>query len=165
MEPSGAISRVITGVRNIRGELNVSPSERLSAMVVCPEKRVRRVLAEHSEYIISQARLSGLEIVEAGDRPPQSAVFVMEEIEIYLRLGGILNFQEEMKRLDKAEKKVGAELEKIGKKLSNPQFMEKAPKEIVAKEEERLKALREEQEKIGQHQEQLREIAACQTES
>jgi valyl-tRNA synthetase len=155
----GGILQVITGVRNIRGELNVPPSERLSARVICRDEAMKRIIEAHGEYISAQTRLSEMEIMLSGDRPEQSAVFVTEEMEIYLRLGGILDFQEEMSRLEKAGKKIEAEKGKIEKKLANKQFLEKAPEEIVEKEKSRLAGILEEQERIVQNQEQLKEIA------
>jgi len=158
LEARGVLN-VITGVRNIRGELNVPPSEKLSARVICRDERMRQVVEQHEEYIRAQARLSEMEILLEGDRPEQSGVFVTEDMEIYLRLGGILNFQEEMARLEKAGNKVQAEAGKMEKKLANKQFLEKAPEEIVEKEKARLAGLREESDRIVKIQEQLREIA------
>lgn len=160
-ENAGVILRVIHGVRNIRGELGVPLSERLSARVVCEEEEKIRTLEDHTEYIHMQARLSELEILFEGDRPDQSAVSVMEDMEVYLRLGGILNFQEEMRRLEKARNKISTDLEKIEKKLTNSQFLEKAPKEIVDKEKGRLQILKEEQQRLLSHEKQLHEIAGA----
>jgi len=153
------ILKVITAIRNMRGELNVPPGERLSARVICRRGDVRQGLEQQAEYIRALARLSELETLPAGERPRQSAATVVEEMEVFLRLGGILNFQEEINRLEKAGRKAAAEIEKIEKKLGNPQFLERAPEEIVEKERGRLRELREEERKTGVHREQLREIA------
>jgi valyl-tRNA synthetase len=154
-----AILRVITSIRNVRGELNVPPAEKLSARVVCRSAARRVSLEGHAEYVRSLARLSQLEVLAEGERPAQSAVTVLEDLEIYLRLGGILNFQEEIARLEKGGKKVAAEVERLEKKLANPQFVDRAPREIVDKERARLEELRVEKGKIDVHQAQLLEIA------
>jgi valyl-tRNA synthetase len=157
----GLILQVITGIRNVRGELNVPPAERLSVRVVCPEAVKCASIAKLAPYIRLLARLKDLEVLEAGSRPLQSAVSVVEDVEIYVRLGGILNFGEEMRRLDKVREKLAGELQKIGQKLSGAQFLERAPREIVEREKERQQGLLEEQRRLVRNQEQIREIAGA----
>ncbi|MEW6439951.1 MAG: valine--tRNA ligase [bacterium] len=158
-QEAGLVLQVITGIRNVRGELNVPPAEQLSVSIVCPDAGKRALIEALSPYVRFLARLRELEVAAAGSRPPQSAVSVLEDVEIYVRLGGILNFEEEMKRLDKTRDKLGGELDKIARKLASAQFVERAPREIVDKERERQQALLEEERRLLRNMEQLREIA------
>jgi len=160
-EETAPVLQFITAVRNIRGEFNVPPSERLSVRVVCPEEPRAASLRALGPYARVLARLSDLEVLGAGERPAQSAVSVVGSMEIFVRLGGILNFQEEMRRLEKARTKLANELEKIDKKLAGSQFVERAPREIVEKETQRRNALIEEDRRLARNQQQIREIAGA----
>jgi len=160
-EETAPVLQFITAVRNIRGEFNVPPSERLSVRVVCPEEPRAASLRALGPYARVLARLSDLEVLGAGERPAQSAVSVVGSMEIFVRLGGILNFQEEMRRLEKARMKLANELEKIDKKLAGSQFVERAPREIVEKETQRRNALIEEDRRLARNQQQIREIAGA----
>jgi valyl-tRNA synthetase len=148
----------ITGIRNIRGEMNVPPSARLEVRIICPSSTVRATLEAHEEYIRMLSGLASLEILEQGERPPHAAVSVTQGMEIYVLLAGILNFEEEMKRLQKNITRLNKELERITNKLQNVNFIQRAPRDVIEKEQEREGVLLREKQKLENNLGQILEI-------
>ena len=81
-------------------------------------------------------------------RPPKSAAAVAAGLEILLPLAGLMDLAEEEKRLRKEMEKLVAEIERVEKKLANPQFVDNAPEEVVAKERAKADEFRENLDKM-----------------
>ncbi len=124
---------VITGIRSIRGESNISPSVKLDVLV--KTATARAVIEANSIYVHELARVAKLDfLAEDAARPQKSAVAVTGDIEIFVPLEGIIDIAQELERLNKQIVKVEKELEKKSRKLANENFLAKAKPEIVAKE-------------------------------
>jgi len=129
----------VTAVRTLRSELNVKPSEKRVLQVIASEDIFAK-LTQHEDVILKLCRLERVEKVSAKPHPAASGV--VEGVELYLPM----NEEErkrELARLDKEIKKREKELEKVKKKLSNQNFLAKAPENVIEKQ----KKLREELEK------------------
>jgi valyl-tRNA synthetase len=122
---------ITSGVRNIRGEMNVPPSLRVAAMVQSPDKAVRQTLDEHGHIIVNLSKLQALAVAPPGDRPLSSATSVFGESTIFVSLKDVINFGAEQARLNKELAKIDKELNGVGKKLQNEDFLKKAPQEVV----------------------------------
>jgi valyl-tRNA synthetase len=113
----------------------------------------------HQEYVKNLARVNRVTTKREGEKPRFAAVALVHNMEIFVPLEGVINIEEEKKRLKKDLDKVEKELSQIEKKLSNPDFLKKAPKEVVEKVEEEGGDLREKREKLT---ERLRKIEQLQ---
>jgi len=124
------------GVRNMRGEMKIHPGKKVRCVVVAtPEDR--RILEENKGYIELLANCE-LEMQEPTDPKPQQAISsVVFGTEIYLPLSGLVDLDKEIARLEKEIKTITGVLERVQKKLSNQEFLAKAPPEIVEKEREK----------------------------
>jgi valyl-tRNA synthetase len=151
--------RVVTGIRNIRGEMNIAPGLNLSAIVQSADEAVRRDLEAHRDLILPLARLALLEVRSAGAKPPTAATAVIGEATIFVDLKGIIDFQQEAGRLEKEIAKLDGELGGVNKKLSNDDFLKKAPADVVAKVREKQAALAERRAQLGSHLDRIREMA------
>ncbi|OEU45653.1 MAG: valine--tRNA ligase [Desulfobacterales bacterium S7086C20] len=133
------IMGITSGIRNVRGEMNVPPALFVGGVVQCPDEGVRETLGEHREMIMSLAKLDDLEIAPPGKRPASSATSVYGDNTIFVSLKDIIDFTAEQERLNKEIAKIDKELKGISKKLGNEAFLAKAPPEVVdgvrAKEE------------------------------
>jgi len=133
------IMGITSGIRNVRGEMNVPPALFVGGVVQCPDEGVRETLSEHREMIMSLAKLDNLEIAPPGSRPASSATSVYGDNTIFVSLKDIIDFTAEQERLNKEIAKIDKELKGISKKLGNEAFLAKAPPEVVegvrAKEE------------------------------
>ena len=73
-------------------------------------------------------------------------------------LTGIIDFTEEAKRLDRELEKLGKEVTQAQRKMSNEDFLAKAPAEVVAKEQAKLQAQTDKLHKLKSHRERIKEL-------
>jgi valyl-tRNA synthetase len=139
------VQQVATGIRNFRGEKNIHPKAELEVWVSCTSQKsaetdVARV-KENEEYI---RRLANVRIVDVGAKliqPDATAMKVVEQFTIYIKVIGVINFKEDKTRITKELEKVNGDIRKIEDKLNSKNFVGKAPSDIVEKEREKLIAL------------------------
>lgn len=142
------ITEVVTGIRNIRGEMNIQPSLFLKALIHCPDEHRRNLLADQYNVVCNLARLAAMDIKPAGDRPKSSASAIIEGATIFVSLEGIIDFKKEAQRLDKEIAKLSKELSQISKKLNNDDFLSKAPPHVVESVKEKETTLAEKHRKL-----------------
>ena len=145
------IMEVITGIRNIRGEMNLNPGLKLNVLVKTQNSAIQRTLQDHGEYIRELARVEQLETGPNIEKPKVSASSVLGEMDLIIPLEGMMDFQEERKRVEKELKKIEKDLIFLDKKLSNPDFVKKAPVDVIEKDEQRKKSLSLKQAKLEIH--------------
>ncbi|GAB4246708.1 valine--tRNA ligase [Deferrisoma sp.] len=153
------VKEVVSAVRNIRGEMNVPPSRKVEAWVRGTEEALGVVRAE-AATVRALAGLERLEVLEAGAaRPAQSAAAVAAGLEIYVPLAGVVDLAAEGKRLEKEISRLDQDLERVRKKLANPNFTGKAPAEVVEKERAKEAELAEKLEKLRANLDRIRSAA------
>ena len=145
------IMEVITGIRNIRGEMNLNPGLKLNVLVKTQNSAIQQTLQDHVGYIRELARVEQLETGPNIKKPKVSASSVLGEMDLIIPLEGKMDFQEELKRVEKELKKIEKDLIFLDKKLSNPDFVKKAPVDILEKDEQRKKSLSLKQSKLEMH--------------
>jgi valyl-tRNA synthetase len=138
------IQSVITAIRGIRSNLKIPPKNKLEVIV----KSDSAILKKYVEYIIALAGLSQIIIDPEAIRPSQVAVSVASGIEVYVLLSGVIDIEEEKRRLSKRLSEVEESLEKARKKLQNPDFIQKAPDKEIEKEKNKEEKLLLEKKKI-----------------
>ena len=146
------IRNVILGVRQIRGEMDISPAKRLSVLIQNPSDNDRILLESHQRYLTDLGQLESIQIIEAGNEPPPSATALLGEMKILVPMAGLIDVEAERKRLEKNRARVLSGLGQVQGKLGNDKFLANAPDEVVAKEQAKLEALQRE---INQFDEQL----------
>ena len=98
---------------------------------------------------------------ENTDRRPRSAATaVVDNATIFVHLEGIIDFAQEINRLDKEINKLTNELSIVLKKLGNEDFLSKAPKDVVEKVKEKHKTLMEKQQKLQTNLDKIRKLEA-----
>jgi valyl-tRNA synthetase len=142
---------VITGVRNIRGEMNIPPSKKVSIVIEAPEKMDVDIIHRNRVHIQTLAWVDSVSVDSKVAKPEASASAVFGHNQVHVLLKGLLDFEEERKRLRKEIGKIEKEMETAEKKLSNAQFMEKAPAEIVDKVKNKVETGRLKIEKLHQN--------------
>lgn len=136
-EEFSVMQEVVRAVRNMRAFANIEPNLQV-ALAVKPRDAASRAMIEGSrELIISMARLKSLRFTE--EKPPRTAVSVLERAELYANLAEHMDIGAEITRNEAALKKLDKEVERIGKKLENAGFLEKAPRQIQDEERENLR--------------------------
>jgi valyl-tRNA synthetase len=129
------VIELVKGVRSVRSEMNVPAGARIAMQLTGANALARERLQRNRDVILALARLSS---AEAGDTIPQgSAQFVLEEATVALPLGDVIDFAKERVRLEKDLKKAEDEIARFDAKLSNEQFVSRAPEEVLAEQREK----------------------------
>jgi valyl-tRNA synthetase len=157
-EEMAVVMDLTTAIRNIRGEMNIAPAAQVDAVVFGPDNLTSAVKA-HGHYIEDLARLSTLEIQRDGKRPRAAASAVVRELELFVPLEGVLDFEEEIRRLRKEISKLQPELARSKKKLANDEFLNRAPEDVVAKERDKYGRLGDKLNKLQRQLERLNKIS------
>jgi len=133
------IMEVIKAVRNIRAEMSVAPGKKADIVLLAQDAELRQILIQGSGAIRQLAGGSQVVVTGSeGEKPEQAASAVLEGVEVYLPLKGLLDFEKEVARLTKEIAQTLLEQQRLEGKLNNPGFVSKAPAEVVAKEREKL---------------------------
>jgi valyl-tRNA synthetase len=162
VEKMEVLMAVINGIRNIRGEMNVPPATRVKVVCLCAEEGARAILEEYSATVQDLAKLTGLQVSLVGEvqKPKMAASTVTKRVEVYVILEGILDFESEARRLQKEISKVEQELGITQRKLSNEDFLGRAPRDVVEKEREKGTRLGEKLEKLRGQLDRLKTFKA-----
>ena len=142
------IMDVIRAIRNIRSEMHISPAATIETICYTDDEQTRKLLTSHEGYIKGLAKVSHLKVSAPAERPENAATAIAANVEIFVPLKGLINFDEEEKRLAKDIEKIIKEVEAVQKKLSNRGFLDRAPKEVVTKEQTRVEELLQKKEKL-----------------
>ena len=142
---------VITGVRNIRGEMGIPPGKRVDIVLDMPDPEEGEIVRQNTAHIQSLARVDSVQVAAKVAKPEASATAVFGENQVHVLLKGLLDFQEEQRRLRKEIKKIERDMEVAERKLSNKQFMDKAPDEVIEKVKEKVASMQLQLEKLNQN--------------
>jgi len=152
------IMDAITAIRNLRGEMNVPPASQVEVLFYSQEAASLDALNRHQQAVTLLARTQAPRFNPEGARPAAAAKAVVDGVEIYLPLAGIIDFQEEDRRLAKEMDKITKEVTQAQRKLANEDFLAKAKPEVVQKEKERLQSWTEKLSKLKAHRERIKEF-------
>jgi len=137
----------ILGVRQIKGEMNIALSRKLEVLLQNSSAKDVEYLQRNLHYLMRLAGVETPRVLAAREAAPISAVALLGNLEILVPMKGLIEPTAELERLAKRLRKAEIDLSKLEAKLSNSQFAQNAPADIVAKDQQRLEELRTE---IGQ---------------
>jgi valyl-tRNA synthetase len=146
------LQKVILAIRNIRGEMNISPKKTLTVLIKNANATTQQRLKTHRDLLMTLAKLETIDIIDTNHALPATATAVVEELELHIPLADLIDKNAEAIRLQKEITKHQAESIKAQQRLDNPNYVEKAPVAVVAKERERVQELNS---TINKLQEQL----------
>ncbi len=152
------VMAVIGGIRNIRGEMEVPPSKEIAVILSCGSEESLRIMRHGEGAIVSLARVSSLAIGRDLEKPEDASIQVAGDVQIFVPLKGLVNVEEEEKRLLKEIGKVEKEIEQFANKLQNPSFVDRAPADVVAKEREKLAEATAKREVLAESLEKIRRL-------
>ena len=131
------IKQIIVEIRNVRANMNVHPSKKAELIFVT--KRYEDQMWEAKDFILKLGFGEKICIQKDKVGIKQNAIsIIQDDIELYMPFEGLVDIEEESKRLQKEKEKLESEVARCEKMLSNPGFVNKAPKEKVQEEEEKL---------------------------
>ncbi len=133
----GSVRTIVSAVRNARARYGISPKQKLAAVVRVNEAD-KEGLTVQLPGIAKLVNLESLELVTEGERPARAATTIEGNLEVYVLLEGHVDFEAERDRIMKSLEKVRKNIDQLSRKLSNPNFVEKADPEIVERDRARL---------------------------
>jgi valyl-tRNA synthetase len=133
------LKSVLTGIRRIRSEMNISPGKPIPLLFASGTDSDRTRTSKFAAQIDFLARTELQRWLEAGEPEPASATAIVGEMKILIPLAGLIDVAAEKARLVKEIKRIEGEVAKCKGKLSNANFVQNAPAEVVTQENQRLK--------------------------
>jgi len=150
------IKAVITVIRNIRGEMRIPPGKALDVYLHNGKDIDRERLAANHNFMCRLAKLERITWLNAEDSAPASATGLVGDMEILVPMAGLIDKDAEIERLGKEIDKLRKEVARGESKLRNPNFVDKAPDEVVAKEREKLDDHRSQQARLEEQMEKIK---------
>ncbi len=132
------VKQFILGIRKIKGEMNIAPGKPVPVLLANTNEKDRAWAEAARPYLDFLARTESVEILPPGEEGPESAIALIGEMKILIPLAGLIDKEAELKRLEKEIGRIQSDLERTGKKLQNPNFVDKAPEAVVQKEKDKL---------------------------
>ena len=139
IETIQSLKAVIEAIRNFRGENNIPPKVEFAVEFSTTQSEVRKFFQDYQADLLGMAKMKALTERKSGGSTSEKdaeAVIPLSSPSVELRIGlkGLVNVDEEYKRLTKEVERTTADLEFIRNKLAKESFISKAPPELVAKE-------------------------------
>ena len=128
---------VILSIRNIRGEMDISPAKSINILLRNGSLTDKERMEIHKPYLQKLAKLKDISWLEDGHEAPASATQRFDELEILVPLEGLIDVDAERSRLMKEINKLLSGLKTVETKLNNKKFVNNAPSSIVIKEREK----------------------------
>ena len=157
VDEMGLIIEVISALRNIRGEMNLPPGERIMVLLRTKREEVEKRLRENQSFIQSLALVEAFQFGRNLEKPLYSAFVAVRDVEIFVPMERS-RMEEEARRLQKEIVKIEKESAFVMKKLSNEQFLSKAPPEIVQEVKGKALEFRGQREKLEESLNKIREM-------
>ena len=150
---------IILALRNVRGEMNISPAKPINALLknASTEDAIR--LEANRQFLAKLAKLETIEVLAADAEAPMSAIQLVGDLEVLVPMLGLIDVKAEIARLTKEAEKLNKELTGVTNKLSNANFVDKAPAVVVEKEKARQADLEIAHAKLQQQLEEMKSMA------
>jgi valyl-tRNA synthetase len=132
------VKHFIVAIRNIRGEMDISPSKSLPVLLKNINALDQRRLDENEQFLSSLAKLESISVLSDSEQAPACASAVVGDLSVLIPMAGLIDKEAELARLDKAIDKLEKDADRTRGKLSNENFVSKAPAAVIDKEKAKL---------------------------
>ena len=149
------VKEAIVNIRNIRSDMNIAYSKKLTANIVPLKAGIEPVLSGSIEYIKNLAQLENLIIDAKFKKPKSSLSAVTESFNIFIPLEGVIDIAAEKARLAKKEDLLKQQLLFTEKRLKDKNFMGNAPEGVIKQEQEKAAKI---QEQIGRLEKTIKDL-------
>jgi valyl-tRNA synthetase len=150
---------IILAIRNIRGEMNISPAKPIKVLLKNASDTDKARLETNHQFLSKLAKLENIDALAEDEAAPMSAIQLVGDLEILVPMQGLIDVDAELARLGKEADKLDKELNGVNNKLANPNFVDKAPAAVVEKEKARQADLQAAHAKIQQQLEEMKALA------
>ncbi|WBA83503.1 valine--tRNA ligase [Endozoicomonas sp. GU-1] len=148
----------ITGIRNIRAELNIGPSKPLNVLLRNTSADDVARLNANQTFLKSLAKLADIRVLAAGEEAPMATTQLVGSMEVLVPMAGLIDKDKESARLNKEIERFAKEVARFEGKLNNEKFISKAPADVVAKEQAKLAEAQAARAKLEEQLEAIRAL-------
>ena len=148
------VMNLIKAVRNIRAEMNVAPSKRVTLLI--KDNEHRPFFEKTAMFIEKLAGASHVEFVKEKPTDVKVSTAVSDSVEVYIPLGELVDTEKEIARLTKELENTEKEILRAEGMLGNQKFVANAPKALVEKERDKLEKHRQKRDKLFEQIENLK---------
>lgn len=152
------IKGFVLGIRQVRGEMNISPGRALPVVLQEASASDRRYAELHGRFLTRMVRLQDIRLLGDEETPPAAAAVLLGGMRILVPMEGLIDVAAELDRLGRQREKLLADLGKAEKKLANQNFVSNAPADVVEKERQRVLDFGDAMGKIDQQLEVMRAL-------
>ena len=136
------LKRIITEIRNTRAKMNVHPSKKADLIFIT--KKYENKIKAAKDFLLKLGFGNDIIIQENKTGIKEDAISILEDgVELYIPFEGLVDMEQERKRLEEEKKRLKSEVERCEKMLSNPGFMNKAPQSKIEEEQAKLQKYKE----------------------
>ncbi len=132
------LMRVVLGVRQIRGEMDISPAKKLPLLLQHASASDLELARRHQPLLMRLAGIEAPQALAAGVNAPPAAAALVGELTLLVPMAGLIDPAAEIARLEKRMRKTQEEITRASAKLGNENFVRSAPEAVVVQERERL---------------------------
>lgn len=144
------LQKIILAIRNIRGEMNISPKQPLTVLFNKGTADDQQKISQYQSYLRNIAKLDSISWTSEENIPPSASTSI-DALELHVVLGESFNFTAEISRVEKEINKATKELTLIQGKLDNQNYTAKAPEEVIAKDRSKLAEIEQNLTKLQMH--------------
>jgi valyl-tRNA synthetase len=131
------LKEIVTAIRTIRSRMNVPPGKKAD-LVIRNVNGFKPTIDSFDEIIKALARIEVIKIGQGLEKPEQSATAVVQKMELFVPLKGLIDLDMENARLSKRLAELKGHITGVEKKLANENFVSRAPDNVVAHEKQKL---------------------------
>ena len=152
------VKKFIVGIRNIRGEMDISPNKPLNALLKNVSDEDARRLDAAKAFLDKLSKLETVTILKDGEEAPASATALVGEMEILIPMAGLIDKDAELARITKAMEKIEKDVSRTRGKLGNEKFVSNAPEAVIEKERAKLEEGEKALAKLKEQLETIKEL-------
>ncbi|BCE02277.1 valine--tRNA ligase [Marinicellulosiphila megalodicopiae] len=152
------LKSVTIAVRNIRGEMDISPKKALTVILQNTSESELTCLNNNESFLKTLANIEDIQILGKDEETPLSATALIGQLKVSVPMAGLIDVAAEQARLQKEVTKITKEMQRIEGKLNNQKFMANAPEDVVTKEREKASGFQQKLDGINSQIEKLAQI-------
>jgi valyl-tRNA synthetase len=142
------LQRIISAVRTIRSEMNVPPGKKARLIYRTQDQDSEKLLTDYDHYLMQLAGIESIQKLESDSELKSTAAAVIEKLEIFIPLSGLIDLDVEKQRMKKEMDRMSGQIKGLEKKLNNSDFLTKAPEKVVQQEKEKLSSFQDKLNKL-----------------
>ncbi|GGI92909.1 valine--tRNA ligase [Legionella impletisoli] len=152
------LKKIIQSIRTIRSEMSISPARQIPLILRNVSEEKDALVKKYLATLVSLGKLSQINVLDKGEAIPASATAVVGELELLIPMAGLIDKEAELSRLEKEISKLDKDIAMAEGKLNNPNFTDRAPREIIEKEKEKMTLAKAAKEKLKKQQKKIESL-------